>query len=255
MSLLLRTANVLWVCPVLLTACGTRDESPDVFVPEEQSTVVTGEHATRAGVPHGVIGYADSIAAPQSDIEPGQLAGVLSAPVVGFTGPDSQPFEVTLRTTDPATANARRFGAMTMNNAMRVRSATVGQYPCTSCHMGRRMVLKDERIVDAHRNIQPEHPQRTGATCSTCHAPDNVEYLTLKTGERATLDHTYQLCAQCHIQQAMAWEGGAHGKRLDGWQGRRVVMGCADCHDPHRPSIESRIPFRAPQLERPRYRK
>jgi hypothetical protein len=112
------------------------------------------------------------------------------------------------------------------------------------------MILADERIKDAHQNIQPLHPAQTGATCSTCHAADNVELLALKSGERATLDHTYRLCAQCHFNQAESWAGGAHGKRLDGWQGRRVVMGCADCHDPHNPAIESRIPFRAPQLQR-----
>ena len=117
------------------------------------------------------------------------------------------------------------------------------------------MVLRDERIKDAHQNIKPVHPKQTGATCATCHAADNVELLALKNGERATLDHTYRLCAQCHFSQAEAWAGGAHGKRLDGWQGRRVVMGCADCHDPHNPAIESRIPFRAPQLQRPTFRR
>jgi hypothetical protein len=60
------------------------------------------------------------------------------------------------------------------------------------------------------------------------------------------------LCAQCHFSQAAAWAGGGHGKRLDGWQGRRVVMGCADCHDPHKPGLEPRVPFRAPQLQRSR---
>ena len=112
------------------------------------------------------------------------------------------------------------------------------------------MVLTDERVADAHENIKPVHPAQAGAVCSTCHAPDNVELLTLKSGDRATLDHAYRLCAQCHFSQAEAWAGGAHGKRLDGWQGRRVVMGCADCHDPHKPAFEPRIPFRAPQIER-----
>jgi len=51
-------------------------------------------------------------------------------------------------------------------------------------------------------------------------------------------------------EQAEAWAGGGHGKRLDGWEGRRVVMACADCHDPHNPAVQTRIPFRAPQLER-----
>jgi hypothetical protein len=112
------------------------------------------------------------------------------------------------------------------------------------------MVLADQRIADAHQNIKPLHPAQTGAVCSTCHAPDNVEFLALKSDDRVTLDHAYRLCAQCHFSQAEAWAGGAHGKRLDGWQGRRVVMGCADCHDPHKPALEPRIPFRAPQIER-----
>jgi hypothetical protein len=28
-----------------------------------------------------------------------------------------------------------------------------------------------------------------------------------------------------------------------GWSGRRVVVGCADCHDPHRPATETRPPM------------
>jgi hypothetical protein len=79
-----------------------------------------------------------------------------------------------------------------------------------------------------------------------------VELLVLENGKRATLDESYRLCADCHFAQVDAWAHGAHGKRLDGWQGRRVVMGCADCHDPHQPALERRIPFRAPQIERTR---
>ena len=182
----------------------------------------------------------------------GSLTMLPAAPVVGWTGPGKQPFEVTLRTADPVSALARRFGTITLRTSLRARSPDLGQYPCTSCHLGRRMVLADERVADAHQNIKPIHPAQTGAACSTCHAPDNVELLALKSGDRATLDHAYRLCAQCHFSQAEAWAGGGHGKRLDGWQGRRVVMGCADCHDPHQPALEPRLPFRGPQLQRPR---
>jgi hypothetical protein len=175
-----------------------------------------------------------------------------AAPVAGWKGPGERPFEVTLRTADPVSALARKFGTITLRTSLRARTPDLNQYPCTSCHLGRRMVLADERIADAHQNIKPIHPAQTGAACSTCHAPDNVELLALKSGDRATLDHAYRLCAQCHFSQAEAWAGGGHGKRLDGWQGRRVVMGCADCHDPHKPAIESRLPFGGPQLQRPR---
>lgn len=183
-------------------------------------------------------------------LEPGALSTVDAVPVTGWTGPGGKPFEVAVRTLDPASAQARRFGTITLRVSLRTRAPDLGQYPCTSCHLGRRMVLADARIADAHENVQPEHPKQTGATCATCHAAENVELLALKSGERATLDHTYRLCAQCHFSQAEAWAGGAHGKRLDGWQGRRVVLGCADCHDPHAPVLESRIPFRAPRIGR-----
>ena len=195
------------------------------------------------------------VVAPRTDTTapaPASLTMLPAAPVTGWMGPGERPFEVTLRTADPVSALARRFGTITLRTSLRARTPDLGQYPCTSCHLGRRMVLADERVADAHQNITPIHPAQTGAVCSTCHAPDNVELLTLKSGDRATLDHAYRLCAQCHFSQAEAWAGGGHGKRLDGWQGRRVVMGCGDCHDPHKPTLEPRIPFRAPQLQRPR---
>ena len=183
-------------------------------------------------------------------LEPGALRTVETEPVTGWKGPGGQSFEVTVRTARSSTALYRRFGTITLRTSLRERSPDLGQYPCTSCHLGRGMVLADKRIGDAHQNVTAVHPVQTGGVCSTCHAPDNVELLTLKSGERASLDHTYRLCAQCHFRQAEEWAGGAHGKRLDGWQGRRVVLGCADCHDPHKPAITPRIPFRAPRIER-----
>lgn len=186
----------------------------------------------------------------RSTLEPGALATVLAAPVALWNGPGGRPFEVSLRTADPVSALSRRFGTITLRTSARVRSPDLGQYPCISCHLGRGTVLNDARAAGTHENIKPRHPAQTGGACSTCHSAANVELLALKSGERATLDHTYRLCAQCHFSQAEAWAGGGHGKRLDGWQGRRVLMGCADCHDPHKPAIEPRIPFRAPQLQR-----
>jgi hypothetical protein len=189
-------------------------------------------------------------AARTANLEPGALKTVPSAPVHGWTGPGDQPFEVALRTSEREPGHARRFGFVTLPTALRARS--LEQYPCTSCHLGRQVVMTAKRIADAHKDIRPVHPEQTGVLCSTCHAADDVEQLTLESGERAALDEGYRLCAQCHFPQAEAWAHGTHGKRLDGWQGRRVVMACADCHDPHQPALQPRIPFRAPQLERPR---
>ena len=183
--------------------------------------------------------------------EPGVLGSVQAARVEGWTGPGGRPFEVELRSAAPEAGPTRKFGTISLPIALRNHAANLSQYPCTSCHAGRTVVMRDARDKDVHNNIQPVHPKQTGATCATCHAPENVALLALVSGKRASMDESYRLCGQCHFPQVEAWAGGGHGKRLDGWQGRRIVMPCTDCHDPHDPSVKSRIPFRAPQLKRP----
>ena len=189
--------------------------------------------------------------APRNDsLEPGALATVRAVPVEGWTGPDGRPFEVAVRTRDRESGHARRFGTITLRTTLRGSSPDLVQYPCRSCHLGRTVAMQDTRIKDAHQNIQPVHPKLLGAVCSTCHSPAAVDRLALKSGDFVGLDESYRLCAQCHFAQAGDWASGAHGKRLDGWQGRRVVMGCSDCHDPHRPAAQPRVPFRAPTILR-----
>jgi hypothetical protein len=184
--------------------------------------------------------------------EPGALHTVTSEPVALGPTYTGRPFEVALRSAEARAGHARRFGTITLPITLR-QSPALTQYPCSSCHAGTRLAMAAKRVPDAHQNIQPVHPKATGAVCSTCHARENVERLALLDGERPPLDHAYRLCAQCHFAQVQAWAHGGHGKRLDGWQGRRVVMGCSDCHNPHSPALEPRIPFRAPELE-PRQR-
>lgn len=182
--------------------------------------------------------------------EPGALASVEAALVTGRLGPGDRPFEVGRRTPDAVSGRIRRFGSRPLPIQLRLRSPDLTRYPCTSCHQGIRLVMADERIPDAHTDLRVVHPGETGSTCATCHAPENPELLALGTRQRVTLDHAHELCATCHFSQVESWTGGAHGKRLDGWQGRRVVMGCAECHDPHAPALETRMPFRPPRLHR-----
>jgi hypothetical protein len=193
---------------------------------------------------------AEGTSSPFAHRLPGELRTVAADTVIGRTGPGGQPFEVARRSTGEATHLSRQFGTRSFDLALRVRQPELGQYPCTSCHVGTGFTPDVDRVADAHRNVQPTHPRETGAACVNCHATEDVSRLALGNGERATLDHAYRLCAQCHSPQVEAWAAGAHGKRLDGWQGRRVVMGCADCHDPHHPATEKRIPFAPPRIAR-----
>lgn len=174
--------------------------------------------------------------------QPGRFAD--AEPVIGRAGPGGRPFEVTGRRPGAESAVHGTIGTRTFELSLRSRPLT--QYPCTSCHAG--PLVTTPRPEDAHQDIQPVHPAEAGGACDVCHTREDVFRLAVQGGGTATLDETYRLCAQCHYAQVDAWAGGAHGKRVAGWQGPRVVMGCADCHDPHAPTLEKRIPFRGPIL-------
>jgi RNase P subunit RPR2 len=204
--------------------------------------------AACAGTSDDEAGPPRSLAVPLPH-EPGALATVRALPAHGRAGPGDAPFDVTLRTDITDAGHPRRFGMLALETSF--RRAPIEAYPCSSCHVpGWPGVAGGERLEDAHGDIQPVHPAETGATCATCHMTARVDQLALATGETASLDQPYRLCAQCHAPQLAAWAGGGHGKRLDGWYGRRVVMNCTDCHDPHRPALEQRVPFPGPHLPR-----
>jgi hypothetical protein len=188
-----------------------------------------------------------TLPAPTLEPDPPALAAVRSEPVRGLTGPGGEPFEVAVR--DPGRAgHDRRIGLRTFSIALRDDPPT--ELVCASCHRPGQVAIRPERTESAHRNVLPRHPERAGTACGTCHAPDDVEQLVLLDGERVPLGHAYLLCAQCHYSQVEAWAAGVHGKRLDGWRGRRILMGCADCHDPHQPGLQPRTPFPGPILPR-----
>ena len=177
--------------------------------------------------------------------EPAALASIEARRVVGFTGPGGAPFEVAVRTQGGASHLERRIGKRAVPLPLRTDGLGLTQYPCSSCHRGRGIVRREP---DVHENIEAVHPPGIAGECAACHRAGSVDTLTLIGGRTTSFEHAYQLCAQCHFAQVEAWAGGHHGKRLDGWRGRRVVMGCADCHDPHAPKVALRQPFPGPRL-------
>lgn len=188
------------------------------------------------------------------DTLPSALKPVAIEPVQGdWTGPGDRDFYVALRSRHEGTYRYRQFGQQVFYLGLRLGEPERTHTPCSACHEGQGMVegRAEGEGEEVHQNIQPVHPRQTGAQCLTCHAAEDVGRLRLEAGGTASIDHAYRLCAQCHFRQVESWASGAHGKRLVGWRGRRVVMTCADCHDPHRPATQRRMPMAGPTLPGP----
>jgi hypothetical protein len=206
--------------------------------------------AVQEAFPTSLVSVGASASFETEDTLPSALKAIAVEAVRGRTGPGGVTFYIALRAPGGADHLSRQIGQRTFPLALRVNSPDLTQYPCTSCHEGQEIVgdeaERDEEAV--HHNIQPVHPEETGAQCTTCHAVADVGTLRLENGGTASINHPYRLCAQCHFPEVDSWANGAHGKRLVGWRGRRVVMGCTDCHNPHSPATEMRIPYPGVEL-------
>ena len=118
------------------------------------------------------------------------------------------------------------------------RSPFIERYPCKNCHE-HPSDSSEMQSYQAHWDQKMLHPQFSDS-CSLCHGDDKG----LKTinGKSISFDHSYKLCAQCHGIQFKDWLWGAHGKRVVGWQAKRVIQNCTGCHNPHDPSFKKRKP-------------
>lgn len=167
----------------------------------------------------GAIRAAEAAPAPDSDLQPPREEGRQTVAVVGF--PEVPPFETVARTPRMET------------------------YPCSQCHTASLSVLTAHRAEGerlSHWQVKMQHAPDSVMSCQTCHGTGNMDQLLMLSGEPVSFDAPYTLCAQCHMTQVKDWAGGAHGKRLDGWAGKRVVENCTGCHNPHSPAFETRWP-------------
>lgn len=122
------------------------------------------------------------------------------------------------------------------------RKDKMERFKCSQCHNNKE--VKIARAAEmAHGHIVLMHGQgKEPLQCFTCHNKDERDFLVSKEGIKVDMDHSYQMCGQCHFRQKRDWVGGAHGKRVSYWAGKRVVKSCASCHDPHSPRFEKRWP-------------
>jgi hypothetical protein len=120
------------------------------------------------------------------------------------------------------------------------RSRSIEKFPCSKCHNGNPLVVS--KTKRAHWNIELFHAPIEVMACDTCHLQKNPGELHSLRGKPIAIEHSYQLCAQCHSKQFQDWLGGAHGKRVGGWAPPRVISSCTECHNPHDPKLKKRWP-------------
>jgi len=122
------------------------------------------------------------------------------------------------------------------------RKDKIERFKCSQCHNNKPVSIANAAEV-AHGDIRLNHgsPDKP-LSCYTCHNKEERDFLVTEAGTKIDMDHSYQMCGQCHFRQRKDWVGGAHGKRLSYWAGQRVVTNCASCHNPHSPRFEKRWP-------------
>ncbi len=141
-----------------------------------------------------------------------------------------------------------------------------GLFPCQACHrrdvrgvssqldkgksfLGKYIRLPDPRpriLVRMHRDISLEHAE--WHWCLNCHSTYERNSLHLLTGEDISFAQSYRLCGQCHGTIYRDWKIGLHGRRVGQWNGKKLYLLCAHCHDPHKPRFR-----KLPAEDPPRY--
>jgi len=122
------------------------------------------------------------------------------------------------------------------------RKDKLQRFSCSQCHNNKPVTVPRAAEM-THGDITLVHgSQDRPLSCYTCHKKDERDFLVTEQGVKVDMDHSYQMCGQCHFRQKKDWVGGAHGKRISYWAGQRVVKNCTACHDPHSPLFKKRWP-------------
>ncbi len=124
-------------------------------------------------------------------------------------------------------------------------SGQVPEFACYNCHAWRDSVAEVRTLGEPHDALSLEHGGGR-LWCLDCHNDQDMD--TLKGGLAYGLSH--RQCETCHAARVRDWRGGAHGRRVGGWNGQRQILRCTACHDPHRPAWRARKPSPPPPRKR-----
>ena len=132
------------------------------------------------------------------------------------------------------------------------RDEPLPNYPCSACHQYKPSDPTPRPLAVPHPVLNHGDGRMW---CLSCHDAEQRDQLKDFMGRAVALEDAHLVCGQCHAAQQRDWYFGAHGKRLDNWQGERVIYNCTHCHNPHQPALSPRPPEPPPPvrvgLERP----
>jgi len=141
------------------------------------------------------------------------------------------------------------------------RKGLLMYYPCSQCHDPSRVPNRQIRVLKEEHTDLKFHHGGGRFWCYTCHNAKNMDTLHLINGESVDFDAAYKVCGQCHFERELDWAFGGHGKRagafqdphnvplthkdllvtdrssIGHWQGKRVLLDCTGCHNPHSPYL------------------
>jgi len=138
-----------------------------------------------------------------------------------------------------------------------------GLFPCQACHrsdvrgvssqlekgksfLGKYIRTPDPRpriLVRMHTDVSLKHAE--WHWCLNCHSTYERNSLHLITGENISFEQSHRLCGQCHGTIYRDWKIGIHGRRVGQWNGKKLYLLCAHCHDPHKPRFR-KLPGKKP---------
>ncbi len=130
------------------------------------------------------------------------------------------------------------------------RKKTPGLHPCGDCHAWAESDPAPRPLKEPHNGLVLKHGLHGKGEfwCFTCHHLDDDGGLRTLEDKKLAFDEAYLLCAQCHSRQARDWYFGAHGKRMENWQGERKILNCTVCHYQHAPAPVPRKPMPPPPV-------
>lgn len=121
-------------------------------------------------------------------------------------------------------------------------------YPCAMCHSALPSNPEPRKLMAPHPAALNHGDGRFW--CLDCHDAEDRNLLQTFAGDDIGFNDAYLVCGQCHYAPQKDWYFGAHGKRVGNWQGDRSIYNCTHCHDPHDPSVKSRVPEPPPPVRR-----